>query len=72
MYSPQADKVLQPMSLFDLIRYPVNPDTNDFNHIPDSIWIKYIEARKGMSSNELSEENNTFNILRSIILEHEE
>jgi hypothetical protein len=55
------------MSLFDLIRYPVNKDTCDFFHIPDDMWLEYVQARKAMSIFELNHEGRTHEVLIGII-----
>lgn len=50
------------MSLFTLIKYPVDKRTADFNHIPDDIWDKYMAARE-KASDELKREDHGNNCL---------
>lgn len=60
------------MSLFDLIRYPVDRYTVDFNHLPDKIWAKYMSAYNELSVADRREARLTNKLLIRIILEHEE
>jgi hypothetical protein len=60
------------MSLFDLIRYPVDSNTADFSHLPDDIWCKYIEAHKKLDYAGTRKEKTTNALLIKTILEHDE
>ena len=60
------------MSLFTLIKYPVNKGTTDFRHIPYAIWYRYMEARVLLSTEEREVEDQTNAILIRMLMDWDE
>lgn len=60
------------MSLFTLIKYPVDKDTCDFSHLPDDIWNAYMDKRKTITYQERQDERGTNAIIIKIMLEWED
>jgi hypothetical protein len=59
------------MSLFTLIKYPVDKETADFRHVPDDIWDAYIRLRENMADEEITQENNSNAVIIKVMMEWE-
>jgi hypothetical protein len=60
------------MSLFDSIKYPIVPeDRTTIYAVPNCIWDVYMNVHRHLSNAQLTEEVETRNILKKVILEWE-
>lgn len=60
------------MSLFDIIKYPVDHTTFNFSHLPKDIWTEYMERYAALDQVERIEERATNNLLIKTIREWDE